>query len=119
MPPQEQGLRKELSSRQMAMVAVGGSIGTGLLLGSGAAIQVAGPAIIVSYLLSTAVAFLVAMGIGEMSSLDPAAGSFGVDAEIYLNRWAIFLARYAYWFSVMTAIGGEVIAAGTYMRTRF
>ena len=52
MADQEHGLKQELNARQMAMVAVGGSIGTGLLLGSGAAIQVAGPAVLVSYVLS-------------------------------------------------------------------
>ena len=46
----EHGLKRQLTARQMAMVAVGGSIGTGLLLGSGAAIQVAGPAAIISYI---------------------------------------------------------------------
>ena len=78
MADQEHGLKQELNSRQMAMVAVGGSIGTGLLLGSGAAIQVAGPAVLVSYVLSAAVAFTVAMALGEMSAMHPAAGSFGV-----------------------------------------
>jgi L-asparagine transporter-like permease len=52
MSQTEQGLKRELAARQMAMVAVGGSIGTGLLLGSGAAIQVAGPAVVLSYALS-------------------------------------------------------------------
>ena len=65
----------------MAMIAVGGSIGTGLLLGSGAAIQVAGPAVIVSYLLGALIAFVVTMALGEMASLHPAAGSFGVYAD--------------------------------------
>src|ERR1051326_8782971 len=91
MSEQEQGLKKELSDRQMAMVAVGGSIGTGLLLGSGAAIQVAGPAVIISYVLSALIAWTVAMALGEMSSMHPAAGSFGVYAELYLNRWASFV----------------------------
>ena len=113
---QEHGLKKELSARQMAMVAVGGSIGTGLLLGSGAAIQVAGPAAILSYGLSAAIALTVALALGEMSSVHPAAGSFGVYAELYLNRWAGFVARYGYWFSVVIAIGSEVVAAGTYMQ---
>src|SRR5215470_7034780 len=116
MTQQEQGLKKELSARQMAMVAVGGSIGTGLLLGSGAAIQVAGPAVIISYVLSALIAWTVAMALGEMSSVHPAAGSFGVYAELYLNRWASFVARYGYWFSVVIAVGSEVIAAATYMR---
>jgi amino acid transporter, AAT family len=119
MADQEHGLKQELNARQMAMVAVGGSIGTGLLLGSGAAIQVAGPAVLVSYILSAAIAFTVAMALGEMSAMHPAAGSFGVYAELYLNRWAGFVARYGYWFSVVIAIGSEVVAAGTYMKVWF
>ncbi len=116
MIDQEQGLKKELSARQMAMVAVGGSIGTGLLLGSGAAIEVAGPAVILTFLLSALISWTVAMALGEMSSVHPAAGSFGVYAELYVNRWAGFIARYGYWFSVVIAIGSEVVAAATYMR---
>ena len=119
MADQEHGLKQELSARQMAMVAVGGSIGTGLLLGSGAAIQVAGPAVLVSYVISAAIAFTVAMALGEMSAMHPAAGSFGVYAELYLNPWAGFVARYGYWFSVVIAIGSEVVAAGTYMKIWF
>jgi len=101
------------------MVAVGGSIGTGLLLGSGAAIQVAGPAIVISYLISAFIACTVAMAMGELSAMHPAAGSFGVYAETYLNDWAGFVARYGYWFAVVIAIGSELVAAGTYMRIWF
>ena len=119
MSDQEQGLKRELSARQMAMVAVGGSIGTGLLLGSGAAIQVAGPAVIITYVLSSMVAWTVAMAMGEMSAVHPAAGSFGVYAELYLNPWAGFIARYGYWFAVVIAIGAELVASGTYMRIWF
>jgi amino acid transporter, AAT family len=119
MSDQEQGLKRELNARQMAMVAVGGSIGTGLLLGSGAAIQVAGPAVIITYVLSSLVAWTVALAVGEMSAVHPAAGSFGVYAELYLNPWAGFIARYGYWFSVVIAIGAELVAAGTYMRIWF
>ncbi len=57
MTEQEQGLKRELTARQMAMVAVGGSIGTGLLLGSGAAIQVAGPAVVLTFVLSALMSF--------------------------------------------------------------
>jgi amino acid transporter, AAT family len=119
MSDQEQGLKRELNARHMAMVAVGGSIGTGLLLGSGAAIQVAGPAVIITYILSSMVAWTVAMAVGEMSAVHPAAGSFGVYAELYLSPWAGFIARYGYWFSVVIAIGAELVAAGTYMRIWF
>src|SRR5215467_1325092 len=116
MAQQEQGLKRELSARQMAMVAVGGSIGTGLLLGSGAAIQIAGPAVVVTYVIGALIAFTVAMALGEMSSFHPAAGSFGVYADLYLNRWAGFVARYGYWFAVVIVVGSEVVASATYMR---
>ncbi len=112
----ESGLRRQLSAGQMAMVAVGGSIGTGLLLGSGAAVQIAGPAVIFTYVIGAGVAFVVTMALGEMASAQPAAGSFGLYAELYLNRWAGFVARYGYWFSVMIAVGAELVAAATYAR---
>lgn len=116
MTDQEQGLKRELTARQMAMVAVGGSIGTGLLLGSGAAIQVAGPAVVLTFVLSALISWTVAMALGEMSAVHPAAGSFGVYAELYLNPWAGFIARYGYWFAVVMVVGSEVVAAATYMR---
>jgi L-asparagine transporter-like permease len=116
MTEQEQGLKRELTARQMAMVAVGGSIGTGLLLGSGAAIQVAGPAVVLTFVLSALIAWTVAVALGEMSAVHPAAGSFGVYADLYVNRWAGFVARYGYWFGVVIVVGSEVVAAATYMR---
>src|SRR5215475_15437260 len=113
MVQEEQGLKRELTARQMAMVAVGGSIGTGLLLGSGAAIEVAGPAVVLTYAIGALISFTVAMALGEMSSVHPAAGSFGVYADLYLNGWAGFIARYGYWFSVTIVIGSEVVASAT------
>jgi L-asparagine transporter-like permease len=115
----EQGLKRQLTAGQIAMVAVGASIGTGLLLGSGAAIQIAGPAVVISYMISALIAWTVAMAIGELSSVHPAAGSFGVYAEIYLNDWAGFVARTGYWVSMVIAIGSELVAAGTYMTIWF
>ena len=110
----ETGLHRQLSAGQMAMVAVGGSIGTGLLLGSGAAVRIAGPAVILTYVLGAAIAWTVTMALGEMASVHPAAGSFGVYAELYLSPWAGFVARYGYWFAVVIAIAAELIAAATY-----
>src|SRR5260370_556174 len=116
MTEPEEGLKRELTARQIAMVAVGGSIGTGLLLGSGAAIQVAGPAVILTYAIGALIAFTVAMALGEMSCAHPAAGSFGVYADLYLNRWAGFIARYGYWFSATVAIGSHLVPAAPSMR---
>ena len=97
------------------MVGVGGSIGTGLLLGSAAAIQIAGPAVILSFLLAALIAYSVSMAMGELASVHPAAGSFGVYAKIYLNHWAGFISRYGFWIAIAMAIGGEMIASATYM----
>ena len=97
----------------MAMVAVGGSIGTGLLLGAGEAIRIAGPAVILAYLIAAAILSVVAMAMGELASRHPGAGSFGVYAEIYLNDWAGFIARYGYWLAMVISIGVHMTAAGT------
>jgi L-asparagine transporter-like permease len=113
---QEDGLRHQLSAGQMAMVAVGGSIGTGLLLGSAASMEIAGPGVILSYFLAAFINFTVTMALGELASLHPAAGSFGVYGDIYLNEWAGFIARAGYWVAIATSIGAELIAAATYMR---
>lgn len=100
---------------QMAMVAVGGSIGTGLLLGAGEATRIAGPGIIVTFFLAAAIMWVVALAMGELASRHPGAGSFGVYAEIYLNDWAGFIARYGYWLAMMISIGVHMTAAATYM----
>jgi len=111
----EQGLHHQLSAGQMTMVAVGGSIGTGLFLGSAAAIGLAGPAVILSFVFAAAINFLVAMALGELASSHPAAGSFGLYGDLYLNHWAGFLSRAGYWAALSVSIGGELIASATYM----
>lgn len=112
---EEQGLRHELSAGQIAMVAVGGSIGTGLLLGSASAIGLAGPAVILSYLLAAFINFTVACALGELACAHPAAGSFGVYGDLYLNDWAGFLSRGGYWAAIAVSIGTELVASGIYM----
>jgi len=115
----EEGLRHQLSAAQMAMVAVGGSIGTGLLLGSGAAMELAGPAAILSFLAAAFINWTVAMALGELACAHPAAGSFGVYGDLYLNSFAGFIARSGYWLGLVLAIGTEMVAAATYMSVWF
>jgi amino acid transporter, AAT family len=112
---QEKGLRHQLSAGQMAMVAVGGSIGTGLLLGSAAAIQIAGPAVILSFALAAFICWTVTMAFGELSSVHPGAGSFGLYADLYLNPWAGFVSRAGYWIAISVSIGANLVASATYM----
>jgi L-asparagine transporter-like permease len=111
----EHGLHHQLTAGQMAMVAVGGSIGTGLLLGSAAALEVAGPSVILSYLITAFIAYTVTMALGELSSTHPAAGSFAIYGELYLNQYVGFLSRAAYWAALAFSIGAELTASATYM----
>ncbi len=99
----------------MAMVAVGGSIGTGLLLGSAAALEIAGPAVVVSFALAALINLTVTMALGELSSAHPAAGSFGLYGDLYLNEWAGFVSRAGYWAAIAISIGAELVASATYM----
>jgi L-asparagine transporter-like permease len=111
----EQGLRKQLTQRQVVMIGLGGAIGTGLFLGSSIAIGYAGPAVLVSYAIAGFVAVVMVFSLSEMAVAHPTPGSLGTYAEIYLNRWAGFVVRYTYWFAQVIAIGGEAVAAGVYM----
>ena len=99
----------------MAMVAVGGSIGTGLLLGSGAALEIAGPAAILSFVAAAFINWTVTLALGELACAHPAAGSFGVYGDLYLNSFAGFMARAGYWLGIALNIGTEMVAAATYM----
>src|SRR6476469_4418965 len=111
----ERGLAKSLTPSQVVMMGLGGAIGTGLFLGSGIAIGYAGPAVILSYAIAGFIAFVMVFSLSEMAVVHPAAGSFGVYAETYLNPWAGFVVRYTYWIAQVIAIGGEAVAAGVYM----
>lgn len=110
----ESGLSRQLSARQLTMIAIGGAIGTGLFLGSSLAVQLAGPAVLLSYCLGAAIALLLMGALAEMAVAHPTAGSFGVYAEIYVSRWAGFAVRYTYWAAQAIAIGSEATAVAIY-----
>ncbi|MDA8204634.1 MAG: amino acid permease [Thermaerobacter sp.] len=115
----EAGLIRVLPTNQVTMMAIGSAIGTGLFLGSTLAISLAGPAVIISYIIGAAIALLMAWALMEMSSAIPTAGSFGVYAERYLSPWAGFTIRWFYWLAQVVAIGGEATAAGIYSQFWF
>lgn len=110
------GLHRQLSGRQLSMMGLGGAIGTGLFLGSGPAISQAGPATIIAYIVSGLVTLVVAWALAEMTVVHPTAGAFGVLAHAYIGRWAGFVVRWTYWAVLSIAVGGEVVAAGIYVR---
>jgi len=115
----EAGLRRQLTSRQLSMIGLGGAIGTGLFLGSAISVRLAGPGVILSYTAGAVVALLLAWALAEMAVAHPVAGSFGVYAEMYLHPWAGFAIRYSYWLCQVVAIGSEMVAAAIYCRLWF
>jgi L-asparagine transporter-like permease len=115
----ECGLRRGLSARRMTMIAIGGAIGTGLFLGSGLAISLAGPAVLVSYAIGALIALLLIGCLAEMTITHPTTGSFGAYAEYYVGPLAGFLVRYAYWTCIVLAVGTEVSAVALYARFWF
>src|SRR5882757_7936046 len=113
--PEGEGLHRRLSQRQLTMMAIGGAIGVGLFLGSSVTIRLAGPAVILSYVLGAGIALIMSYVLTEMAVVHPVAGAFGVYAEKYLNPWAGFSVRATYGVAQIIAIGAEVTAAGIYI----
>jgi len=115
----ERGLQRTLTAARMTMIAIGGAIGTGLFLGSGFAISLAGPGVLVSYAIGAVIALLLMGCLAEMSIAHPTSGSFGAYAEYYISPLAGFLVRYAYWAANVLAVGTEVTAVVLYMHFWF
>jgi amino acid transporter, AAT family len=115
----EAGLKRQLSTRQLSMIGLGGAIGTGLFLGSAVSVRVAGPGVILSYAVGAVIAWLIAWALAEMAVAHPVAGSFGVYAETYVHPWAGFTVRYSYWLAQAVAIGSELVAASIYCHDWF
>ncbi|MGW6900967.1 amino acid permease [Streptomyces sp. NPDC054919] len=110
-PTQQEPLSHGLKQRHLTMLGLGGVIGAGLFVGSGAGIAVAGPGIVVSYLIAGALAMLVMRMLGEMSAAIPASGAFSVHAERALGRWAGFSVGWLYWFLLVVVLAVEATAA--------
>src|SRR5262245_57242830 len=96
------------------MIAIGGAIGVGLFLGSTVTIGLAGPGVIVTYLVGALIALVMAYALAEMAVVHPLSGSFGVYAERYLSPWFGFVVRATYGFIQILAIGAEVTAVAIY-----
>ena len=115
MNSQAPALRHVLSTPQLTMIAIGGAVGTGLFLGSGFAISLAGPGVLLSYALGALTALLLMGSLAEMCAAEPAPGSFGLYAERYVSPLAGFLVRYSYWSCLVLACGAEISAVALYM----
>lgn len=115
----EQVLARQLSTTQQTAMALGGAIGTGLFLASGLAVNVAGPAVILSYVIVSALSLLLGRAVTEMAVAHPTAGAFGVYAGMYISPFAGYAVRVSYWLMQVVATGAQLVAASIYMRYWF
>ncbi|MFC8590565.1 amino acid permease [Streptomyces atroolivaceus] len=110
-PTADSALTHGLKQRHLSMIALGGVIGAGLFVGSGAGIAAAGPSIVVAYGISGLLVMFVMRMLGEMSAANPASGSFSVHAERAIGPWAGFTAGWSFWVLLCVAVGLEGIGA--------
>jgi GABA permease len=103
-------LSRSLKPRHLAMISIGGIIGAGLFVGSSASIAAAGPAIVVSYLITGTLVLLVMRMLGEMAMSLPTVRSFTEFARAGLGPWAGFVAGWLYWYFWMIVVPVEAIA---------
>jgi amino acid transporter, AAT family len=111
----EHGLSRQLSAAQQVTMALGGAIGTGLFLASGLAVNVAGPAVILAYVIVAVIALLLGAALADMAVAHPTAGAFGVYAGMYVSPFAGYAVRVSYWLMEVIATGGQLVAASIYM----
>ncbi len=112
-------LKRGLQNRHIQLIALGGAIGTGLFLGIGPAIQMAGPAVLLGYAVAGFIAFLIMRQLGEMVVEEPVSGSFAHFAYKYWGPFAGFLSGWNYWVMFILVGMAELTAAGIYMQYWF
>lgn len=98
-PPSAE-LQRNLSSRHLQFIAIGGTIGTGIFLGTGSALAKAGPvSCLISYIFVGSILYSVMASLGEMATFIPAAGSFASYAARFVDPALGFATGWLYWFS--------------------
>ena len=103
-------LKKTLTQRQLTMIAMGGVIGAGLFVGSGAVINDAGPAAFLTYAATGVLIILVMRMLAEMAVANPSTGSFADYARAALGGWAGFSVAWLYWYFWVIVVGFEAVA---------
>ncbi|MCO8101861.1 amino acid permease [Acinetobacter indicus] len=108
-------LHKGLSNRHIQLIALGGSIGTGLFLGISQTIKLAGPSVILGYAIAGLIAFLMMRQLGEMIVEEPVSGSFSHFAYKYWGKFAGFMSGWNYWVLNVLVCMAELSAIGLYI----
>src|SRR5437764_12401296 len=110
-------LRRALRVRHLVMLAVGGTIASGFLLFSASAIGIAGPAVIISYVIAGVITIAVMACLAELCVMKPVSGSFATYARDTMGPLAGFLTGWNYWLAWVMGAATESVAAGTYFHT--
>jgi AAT family amino acid transporter/D-serine/D-alanine/glycine transporter len=110
----ESGLTRSLRARHVQLIAIGGTIGVGLFLGSARAIQSAGPGLLLAYVAGGAVIFFIMRALGELLTYRPIAGSFASYADEFVSPFAGYLTGWSYWFMWVVTGMAELTAIGIY-----
>ncbi|MFV8765707.1 amino acid permease, partial [Yersinia enterocolitica] len=119
LPEPEEHLQRSLSNRHIQLIAIGGAIGTGLFMGSGKTISLAGPSIIFVYMIIGFMLFFVMRAMGELLLSNLKYKSFSDFAADLLGPWAGFFTGWTYWFCwVITGIA-DVVAITAYAQFWF
>ncbi|MFC6290214.1 amino acid permease [Levilactobacillus angrenensis] len=114
-----QEFSRGLQSRHVQLIALGGTIGTGLFLGAGQSIHLAGPSIVLAYLVTGIMCFLLMRALGELLLSDLNAHSYIDFIQRYLGDNMSFVAGWTYWVCWITIAMAEITAAGQYMQFWF
>ncbi|MCH4171993.1 MAG: amino acid permease [Lactobacillus sp.] len=115
----EPELERNLKNRHVQLIAIGGTIGTGLFLGSGKAIHYAGPSIILAYFITGVVCFFLMRALGELLLSNLKYHSYVEFIREYLGETAGFVAGWTYWFCWVAIAMSEITAVGVYIRYWF
>ena len=109
-------MKRGLKNRHLQMIALGGAIGTGLFYGSTSTIALAGPSVMLAYLIGGVVIFFIMRMLGEMAVDEPVSGSFSYYATKYWGKFPGFLSGWNYWFNYVLVSMAELTAVGIYMQ---
>ncbi|QIL46757.1 amino acid permease [Vagococcus coleopterorum] len=109
-------LERGLTNRHVQLIAIGGAIGTGLFLGSGKTIELAGPSILLAYLIIGIFILIVMRALGELLLSDLDKHSFVDFANVYLGRRIAFITGWTYWFCWIAVAMTDLTAVGIYIR---
>jgi lysine-specific permease len=113
-------LKRGLKTRHLTMIAIGGSIGTGLFLASGGMISIAGPGgVLLSYILVGILIYWLMNGLGEMSTYNPVTGSVMTFAKKYVDSALGFSIGWIYYYMIMAIIVIDVTSLGIIMNFWF